>query len=250
MRNRSLETSCWPITRYRSSHVDEMFTPWYCSTNGSRSKNSNEIICKHRKLRLQEHEKVFRESGPSIFLCNKLWRRYIALLLWFYQSVHMTSHFDLVQVQDRDYTVMSIFVKLDRYVDYAEKLNCFDFKGQGHNEEIWYRITGNFCGCLIFAEFCGSIEIAEIKNRKIFQCWYNDEIVSESDCSEACMVWCTQHHGQLRSFTCRAYSDTGTEASDHQRVYTWWGIPVYCILYIMYLKSWHCQHKLNRKHYI
>ena len=48
----------------------------------------------------------------------------------------MTSHFDLVQVQDRDYTVMSIFVKLDRYVDYAEKLNCFDFKGQGHNEEI------------------------------------------------------------------------------------------------------------------
>ena len=113
MRNRSLETSCWPITRYGSSHVDEMFTPWYCSTNGSCSKNSNKIICKHRKLRLQEHEKVFRESGPSIFLCNKLWRRYIALLLWFYQSVHMTSHFDLVQVQDRDYTVMSIFVKLD-----------------------------------------------------------------------------------------------------------------------------------------
>ena len=138
MRNRSLETSCWPITRYGSSHVDEMFTPWYCSTNGSCSKKSNEIICKHRKLRLQEHEKVFRESGPSIFLCNKLWRRYIALLLWFYQSVHMTSLFDLVQVQDRDYTVMSIFVKLDRYVDYAEKLNCFDFKGQGHNEEIWY----------------------------------------------------------------------------------------------------------------
>ena len=32
-----------------------------------------------------------------------------------------------------------------------------------------YRITGIFCGCLIFAEFCGSIEIAEIKNRKIFQ---------------------------------------------------------------------------------
>ena len=26
---------------------------------------------------------------------------------------------------------------------------------------------GIFCGCLIFAEFCGSIEIAEIKNRKI-----------------------------------------------------------------------------------
>ena len=42
-----------------------------------------------------------------------------------------------------------------------------------------YRITGIFCGCLIFAEFCGSIEIAEIKNRKIFQSRYNDEIVSE-----------------------------------------------------------------------
>ena len=37
-----------------------------------------------------------------------------------------------------------------------------------------YRITGIFCGCLIFAEFCGSIEIAEIKNRKIFQSRYND----------------------------------------------------------------------------
>ena len=42
-----------------------------------------------------------------------------------------------------------------------------------------YRITGIFCGCLIFAVFCGSIEIAEIKNRKIFQSRYNDEIVSE-----------------------------------------------------------------------
>ena len=42
-----------------------------------------------------------------------------------------------------------------------------------------YRITGIFCGCLIFAEFCGSIEIAEIENRKIFQSRYNDEIVSE-----------------------------------------------------------------------
>ena len=35
-----------------------------------------------------------------------------------------------------------------------------------------YRIKGIFCGCLIFAEFCGSIEIAEIKNRKIFQSRY------------------------------------------------------------------------------
>ena len=42
-----------------------------------------------------------------------------------------------------------------------------------------YRITDIFCGCLIFAEFCGYIEIAEIKNRKIFQSRYNDEIVSE-----------------------------------------------------------------------
>ena len=38
---------------------------------------------------------------------------------------------------------------------------------------------GIFWGCLIFAEFCGNIEIAEIKNRKIFQSRYNDEIVSE-----------------------------------------------------------------------
>ena len=44
---------------------------------------------------------------------------------------------------------------------------------------LLYRITGIFCGCLIFAEFCGSIQIAEIKNRKIFQSGYNDEIVSE-----------------------------------------------------------------------
>ena len=42
-----------------------------------------------------------------------------------------------------------------------------------------YRITGIFCGCLIFAEFCRSIEIAEIKNRKIFQSRYIDEIKSE-----------------------------------------------------------------------
>ena len=42
-----------------------------------------------------------------------------------------------------------------------------------------YRITGIFCGCLIFVVFCGSIEIAEIKNRKIFQSRYNDEIVFE-----------------------------------------------------------------------
>ena len=42
-----------------------------------------------------------------------------------------------------------------------------------------YRITGIFCGCLIFAEFCGSIEIADIKNRKIFQSRNNDEIMSE-----------------------------------------------------------------------
>ena len=44
---------------------------------------------------------------------------------------------------------------------------------------VTYRRTGIFCGCLIFAVFCGSIEIAEIKNRKIFQSRYNDEIVSE-----------------------------------------------------------------------
>ena len=44
---------------------------------------------------------------------------------------------------------------------------------------IRYRITGIFCGCLIFAEFCGSIEIAEIENCKIFQSRYNDEIMSE-----------------------------------------------------------------------
>ena len=30
------------------------------------------------------------------------------------------------------------------------------------NYEGKYCITGIFCGCLIFAEFCGSIEIAEI----------------------------------------------------------------------------------------
>ena len=45
--------------------------------------------------------------------------------------------------------------------------------------QIQYRITGIFCGCLIFAEFCGSIEFAEIKNRKIFHSRYNDEIMSE-----------------------------------------------------------------------
>ena len=44
---------------------------------------------------------------------------------------------------------------------------------------MYYRITGIFCGCLIFAEFSGSIEIAEIKNRKIFQSSNKDEIVSE-----------------------------------------------------------------------
>ena len=32
------ETSCLPITRSGSSHVDDMFTAWYCSTNGSCSK--------------------------------------------------------------------------------------------------------------------------------------------------------------------------------------------------------------------
>ena len=47
------------------------------------------------------------------------------------------------------------------------------------NRRPIYRIMGIFCGCLIFAEFCGYIEIAEIKNRKIFQSRYNDEIVSE-----------------------------------------------------------------------
>ena len=39
--------------------------------------------------------------------------------------------------------------------------------------------NGYFCGCLIFAEFCGSIQIAEIKIRKLFQSSYNDEIMSE-----------------------------------------------------------------------
>ena len=38
MRNRLLETSGWRITCSRSIHVDKMFTPWYCSTNGSCSK--------------------------------------------------------------------------------------------------------------------------------------------------------------------------------------------------------------------
>ena len=42
-----------------------------------------------------------------------------------------------------------------------------------------YLLTGIFCGCLIFAEFSRSLEIAEIKNCKIFQSRYNDEIVSE-----------------------------------------------------------------------
>ena len=51
--------------------------------------------------------------------------------------------------------------------------------GQTANWHPYYRVMGIFCGCLIFAEFCGSIEIAEIKNRKIFQSRYNDEIVSE-----------------------------------------------------------------------
>ena len=46
-------------------------------------------------------------------------------------------------------------------------------------ESHMYRITGIFCGCLIFAEFCSSIEFAEIKNRKIFHSRYNDEIMSE-----------------------------------------------------------------------
>ena len=48
-----------------------------------------------------------------------------------------------------------------------------------NNGVKYYRITGIFCSCLIFAEFCGSIQIAEIKNCKIFQSSYNDEIVSE-----------------------------------------------------------------------
>ena len=47
---------------------------------------------------------------------------------------------------------------------------------------------GIFCGCLIFAVFCGSIEIAEIKNRKIFQSRYNDEILFSRVYSNACPV--------------------------------------------------------------
>ena len=54
---------------------------------------------------------------------------------------------------------------------------------------IVYRITGIFCGCLIFAVFCGSIEIAEIKNRKIFQSRYNDEIMSEVSVQSR-IFWC------------------------------------------------------------
>ena len=49
----------------------------------------------------------------------------------------------------------------------------------GRHKNLNYRITGIFCGCLIFAVFCGSVESAEIKNRKIFQSRYNDEFVSE-----------------------------------------------------------------------
>ena len=55
----------------RSSHVDEMFTA--VQPMEAALRNSNEIICKHRKLRLQVSGKVFRESGPSVsilFLCN------------------------------------------------------------------------------------------------------------------------------------------------------------------------------------
>ena len=33
-------------------------------------RNSNEIICKHRKLRLQVPGKVFRESGRRLILTN------------------------------------------------------------------------------------------------------------------------------------------------------------------------------------
>ena len=40
------------------------------------------------------------------------------------------------------------------------------------------RITGIFCGCQIFVEFCRAIETAEIKNRKIFPSRYNDKILS------------------------------------------------------------------------
>ena len=48
-----------------------------------------------------------------------------------------------------------------------------------------YRITGIFCGCLIFAEFCGSIEIAEIENRKIFQ--------SRCNMMKLCPKWLFSH---------------------------------------------------------
>ena len=54
---------------------------------------------------------------------------------------------------------------------------------------LTYHIMGIFCGCLIFAEFCGSIEIAEIKNRKIFQSRYNDEIVSKM-IVQSCIFQC------------------------------------------------------------
>ena len=49
-------------------------------------RNSNEIICKHRKLRLQVPGKVFRENGRSILYFNECTCRQILMLVIFRQE--------------------------------------------------------------------------------------------------------------------------------------------------------------------
>ena len=66
MRNRWWETSCCPITRSGSSHVDEWFTAWYCSSNWSCSKKFKWNHLYTQKITFAGAWRVSNESGPSI----------------------------------------------------------------------------------------------------------------------------------------------------------------------------------------
>ena len=92
MRNRSLETCCWPITLSGKSDMDIMFTAQYCSTNGSCSKKFKRDH-RHRKLpvRLKLPSKVSSESGLTV--CRNKTKKRINYEFFLWRNIHKNDRY-------------------------------------------------------------------------------------------------------------------------------------------------------------
>ena len=155
--------------------------------------------------------------GFCFLVPNCVWRGWLVVKTWSLSSKVHT--WQTVCLGYKTLTVISIVTECPTTVAVAHQefkampsRSKLCLQAQGHAFKLkvmpsssrTYRITGIFCGCLIFAEFCGSIEIAEIKNRKIFQSLNNDELCPKwlfsrvySDDCPVCWILCIMRYTQL-----------------------------------------------------